>query len=280
MPEPAFKALSKPCGETIWSRSWPVPRFTAVDGRPASFNVGGEIPILVPSGLGMVSVQYRSSVRDWTMLPRCWVTAESIWRCAYVSEIDPSRSVTLSGVTVPGLRSRFLETGVELNAGQTLALGGLLQAKTEVINSGLPGLAEIPYLGVFFRKVREERNEIELLITVTPDFSGALDPHEVPPVVPGISTVSPTDKELYFKGYMEVPREDCQPSSHQHYLIDQPPPAVFQPAVSSNQGSAAPGYRAPAISIGPHADAGRIPFQCTYDAKPAHRHRARPTSLR
>jgi pilus assembly protein CpaC len=41
----------------------------------------------------------------------------------YVSEIDPSRAVSINGISVPGLRSRYLETGVELGAGQTLALG-------------------------------------------------------------------------------------------------------------------------------------------------------------
>ncbi len=35
------------------------PTITAVDGRPASFNAGGEIPIVVPAGLGQVAIQYR-----------------------------------------------------------------------------------------------------------------------------------------------------------------------------------------------------------------------------
>ncbi len=72
----------------------------------------------------------------------------------YVSEIDPTRSVTLQGISVPGLRSRFLETGVELQAGQTLALGGLLQMRTESINTGLPFFGDLPYLGTFFRRSR------------------------------------------------------------------------------------------------------------------------------
>jgi pilus assembly protein CpaC len=123
----------------------------------------------------------------------------------YVSEIDPTRSVTLQGISVPGLRSRFLETGVELQAGQTLALGGLLQMRTESINTGLPFFGDLPYLGTFFRTNRELQNEVELLITVTPNFAGALDPCEVPAGGPGLNTASPTDKELYWKGYIEVP---------------------------------------------------------------------------
>ena len=76
--------------------------------------------------------------------------------------------------TFLGLRSRFLETGVELGAGQTLALGGLLQVRSEAINTGLPVLSEMPLIGSVFRTTREEQNEIELLITVTPNFAGPI----------------------------------------------------------------------------------------------------------
>ena len=189
------------------------PTITAVDGRPASFNAGGEIPIVVPAGLGQVAIQYREYGTRVDMVAKVkgdgvvWLEVRP-----YVSEIDPTRSVTLQGISVPGLRSRFLETGVELHAGQTLALGGLLQMRTESINTGLPFFGDLPYLGTFFRSNRELQNEVELLITVTPNFAGPMDPCEVPAGGPGMNTVSPSDKDLYWKGYMEVPRGDALPA--------------------------------------------------------------------
>lgn len=182
------------------------PKLVAVDGRPASFNSGGEIPIIVPAGLGQVAVQFREfgTRLDYVAKVRgngrIWLEVRP-----YVSEVDPSRSVNIEGINVPGFRSRFLETGVELGAGQTLALGGLLQVKTEVVNSGLPFLSDMPYLGALFRSTKEEQNEVELLITVTPNFAGPLDPHEVPCTPPGLSSDSPTDNEFFFRGYMETP---------------------------------------------------------------------------
>ena len=195
------------------------PTITAVDGRPASFNAGGEIPIVVPAGLGQVAIQYREYGTRVDMVAqvrgegRIWLEVRP-----YVSEIDPTRSVTLQGISVPGLRSRFLETGVELQAGQTLALGGLLQMRTESINTGLPFFGDLPYLGTFFRSNRELQNEVELLITVTPNFAGPLDPCEVPCGGPGLNSTSPTDKELYLKGYIEVPQtapcaDGCMPQA-------------------------------------------------------------------
>ncbi len=189
------------------------PTLTAVDGRPASFNSGGEFPVIVPSGLGQVAVQFREFGTRVDFVAK--VRGEGkIWLEVrpYVSEIDPTRSVTISGISVPGLRSRFLETGVEMQAGQTLVLGGLLQSRTEVVSTGLPWFKDQPYIGALFRRNSEVQNEVELLITVTPNFAGPLDPHELPGGGPGLNTQSPTDREFYWRGYMESPRVDnnCQ----------------------------------------------------------------------
>ena len=194
------------------------PTLVAVDGRPASFNSGGEIPIIVPAGLGQVGIEFREFGTRLDFVAKV-LKGGKIWLEVrpYVSEIDPTRSVSLQGINVPGLRSRFLETGVELGAGQTLALGGLLQVRTEAINTGLPILADMPYVGSFFRSVREEQNEIELLITVTPTFAGAMNPNEVPSHVPGTGSQSPTDRELFSRGYLETPLvgdfDNCAPIS-------------------------------------------------------------------
>lgn len=226
------------------------PTLTAVDGRPASFNSGGEFPIVIPAGLGQVGVQFREfgTRLDYVAKVRgggrIWLEVRP-----YVSEIDPSRSVLINGISVPGLRSRYLETAAELGAGQTLALAGLLQVKSETINSGLPFFADLPYLGALFRSTREEQNEVELLITVTPNFAGPMDPHEVPRSAPGTSTQSPTDKELYIRGYVETPVTGnngtagfCPDAG----LIQEMPPSMQQaPAGMIQEGYGQGGYMAP-----------------------------------
>ncbi|MGE0760822.1 MAG: histidine kinase, partial [Pirellulaceae bacterium] len=124
-----------------------------------------------------------------------------------VSEIDPARSVVINNTTVPGLRTRWVDTAVEMNAGQTLALAGLIQTQIEAETRGLPVLADLPWVGAAFRRVREQANEIELLVLVTPEFVDALDPQDVPPCGPGELTTSPSDSELYGRGYLEVPNQ-------------------------------------------------------------------------
>ncbi len=194
------------------------PTLTAIDGRPASFNAGGEIPIIVPAGLGQVAIQFREFGTRLDYVAKVQGNGRIALEVRpYVSEVDPSRSVSINGISVPGLRSRYLETAVELGAGQTLALAGLLQVKSETINSGLPVLSDMPYLGALFRTTREEQNEIELLITVTPNFAGPMDPHEVPRTAPGTNSQSPTDKELYLRGYVETPIANIGGESTTHF---------------------------------------------------------------
>jgi pilus assembly protein CpaC len=183
------------------------PQLTTVSGRAAQFHSGGEFPITVPQSLGTVSIEYREYGTRVDFVPI--VLGNGNLRLEvrpYISEIDPARSVILSGTAVPALRSRWVDTGVEMKAGQTLALAGLLQTRVESKNSGLPWLADLPWFGAPFRRVREEVNEIELLILVTPEFVDAIDPEELPPCGPGESTTSPNDVELYWRGYMEVPK--------------------------------------------------------------------------
>ncbi len=213
------------------------PTLTAIDGRPASFNAGGEIPIIVPAGLGQVAIQFREFGTRLDYVAKVQGNGRIALEVRpYVSEVDPSRSVSINGISVPGLRSRYLETAVELGAGQTLALAGLLQVKSETINSGLPVLSDMPYLGALFRTTREEQNEIELLITVTPNFAGPMDPHEVPRTAPGTNSQSPTDKELYMRGYVETPIADFGGECNTHFnpglIQEMPPMQQLPPGIS------------------------------------------------
>jgi pilus assembly protein CpaC len=183
------------------------PTLVTVSGRPASFNVGGEFPIIVPQSLGTVSIEYRQFGTRVDFVPI--VLGNGRVRLEVrpqVSEVDPSRSVVISNTTVPGLRTRWVDTAVEMNAGQTLALAGLIQNQVEAENRGLPWVSDLPWVGAAFRRVEEQNNEVELLVMVTPEFVDALDPHEVPPCGPGQLTTTPCDVDFFWRGYLEVPR--------------------------------------------------------------------------
>lgn len=186
------------------------PTLTTVSGRPAAFNAGGEFPILIPQGLGTVAVEYKRFGTRVDFVPI--VLGNGNIRLEVrpqVSEIDNARGVDIDGFRVPGLRNRWVDTAVEMRAGQTLALAGLIQDRVESQNRGVPFLADLPWAGTMFRRVVQSSNEIELLVLVRPEYADAMDRHEVPMFGPGEHTEVPSDKELYMRGYMEVP--NCCP---------------------------------------------------------------------
>ena len=214
------------------------PTLVTVSGRPANFRVGGEFPIVVPGGLGTVSIEYKTFGTEVDFVPI--VQGNGLIRLEVrprVSELDSARGVTINNITVPGLNVRQVDTAVEMRAGQTFALAGLIQNRVESTNGGIPLLADIPFLGMPFRHVRETNNEIELLIMVTPEIIAPMEPHEVPQFGPGMHSVSPKDAGFYFNGHMEVPNPNLSsggyaPPNGQYENI--PPGAYQQPAPGQN----------------------------------------------
>jgi pilus assembly protein CpaC len=184
------------------------PTLTTLSGRPATFNVGGEIPIPVQQSVGVTTIVWHEFGTRIDFVPI--VLGNGVMRLEIrpaVSEVDPSLADPITGT--PGFRLRRADTAVEMKAGQTLAIAGLVQSREEALNRGVPILADLPWFGAPFRRVQNTRNEIELLIFVTPEFCEAMDPTEVPPCGPGQLTVSPNDAELYGRGYLEVPKAGC-----------------------------------------------------------------------
>ena len=183
------------------------PKLVTVSGRPARFLQGGEFPVLVPQSLGTVSIEYRPYGTELDFVPV--VLGNGLIRLELrprVSEPDPSLSVTINNTTVPALTIREVDTGVEMRAGQTLAIAGLVQTRVQTQVKGLPWISDLPYVGALFSRKQSRENEVETLILVTPHLVEAMDCGEVPPCGPGGRTDVPNDWELYLKGYVEVPK--------------------------------------------------------------------------
>ncbi len=182
------------------------PNLVTVSGRPASYLVGGQIPYPQPTGFGNISINFRDFGTQVDFVPivlgNGGVRLEVRPR---VSEIDPTLSITVAGTSVPGFRIREFDTGVELKFGQTLAIAGLLQQRQTMINRGVPYLMDVPIIGAVFQRKQSQITEVELLVTVRPELVEGLDPQQVAPCGPGMTSMAPDDCGFFWKGYMEVP---------------------------------------------------------------------------
>jgi pilus assembly protein CpaC len=198
------------------------PNLVTESGRPAFMNSGGEIPIIVPQSLGTVSIEYKRYGTQVDFVPI--VMGNGVIHLQVrprVSELDPSRSVTINGAQVPALLVREFDVGVNMRAGETLAIGGLVQRRDASSVRGIPVLMDLPGIGSAFRRTSVQENEIELLVMVTPQLVDGLDPAQVACMeFPGAQTTSPNQVQQLHQGHIEVP-PDClrPPHFQQEYLV-------------------------------------------------------------
>ena len=173
-----------------------------VSGRPSYIQVGGELGYPILSSTGAPSVGFKEYGTRLDFVPIVLGNGRiHLDVRPRVSQPDMANAIE----NVPAIKTREAETGVEMRAGQTLAIGGLVEQRIEATSTGIPWISEVPYVGALFGTKQEQINEVELLILVTPEIVEALDANQVPPCGPGMQTTSPSDWELFFKGHLEVP---------------------------------------------------------------------------
>ncbi|MBZ5608166.1 MAG: pilus assembly protein N-terminal domain-containing protein [Acidobacteriia bacterium] len=165
--------------EALQSRNWlqilAEPNVLTINNHTASFLAGGEFPFPTlqggGAGLGAVTIQFREfGVRinfTPTVTPRGTIRLQVT---PEVSALDFANGLTFQGFTIPGLSTRRVQTEIELESGQSFAIGGLLDNRVTEQLSRIPGLGDIPFFGKLFRSRSLQKNNSELLVIVTPEI--------------------------------------------------------------------------------------------------------------
>ena len=94
-----------------------------------------------------------------------------------VSEPDASQPVTVGPVTLPIINVRRVETTMEAGSGESIVIAGLFSNCSSTTESGLPGLKDVPLLGLRFGTSSTRSNELEPIVIVTARLVQA---HETP----------------------------------------------------------------------------------------------------
>ena len=145
------------------------PTLVALSGQSANFLSGGEVPVPVPAGTGMVAIQYKPYGIGLTVSPTVLSNDRIVLKVApEASELDYSNTVTLNSATVPSISTRRADTTVELGDGESFVIGGLVSRTTSTNTDKVPLLGDIPILGVLFKRMEYSQKEKELAIVVTP----------------------------------------------------------------------------------------------------------------
>jgi pilus assembly protein CpaC len=152
------------------------PNVLAANGKQASFLAGGEYPFPVVQGVsgtigGAVTIMFKEFGVRLNFIPT--ITPRGTIRLQVapeVSSLDFTNAITLSGFSVPSIDIRRVKTEVELNEGQSFAIGGLLDNRETRTFQKIPFIGDIPILGKFFQSISTNKTNTELMVIVTPEI--------------------------------------------------------------------------------------------------------------
>ena len=168
------------------------PNVTAVSGEKATFFAGGKFP--VASGYdpvkGVVTFTYEKVGVALDFVPvvvgpdRLVLTVSP-----QVSEPVGVDAVALAqGVTMQVISSREASTTVEVADGDSLVIAGLFRNHADRTSVGVPGLKDLPLLGVLFGTDTSDAQSLELIVVVTA--------HLVSSAPASVADAAPTDDVL------------------------------------------------------------------------------------
>jgi pilus assembly protein CpaC len=155
------------------------PNLMTANRQEGNFLAGGEIPVPIAQpgqgGATFVTITYREFGIRLRFTPE--ILSDSLMTLAVrpeVSTLDYTNAVIIAGFRVPALRTRRVETTVDVRPNESLIISGLLSEDRERVRNGIPLLMDIPILGALFSSTRWQSTQTELLIVVRPVI---LDPH-------------------------------------------------------------------------------------------------------
>ncbi|HKF65090.1 MAG TPA: hypothetical protein VKB36_01120, partial [Vicinamibacterales bacterium] len=180
------------------------PNLVAESGKEASFLAGGEFPVPIAqasAGSVAITVQYKEFGVRLNFLPVVNGTRVHLKVRPEVSTLDFANAVVLQGFRIPALATRRTETELELESGQSFAIAGLLSNSVTSSLQKIPGIGDIPILGLLFKSKALQKDQTELVVMITPEIlprssSGLTNrlprtPESYLPPVPEKKTVEP-----------------------------------------------------------------------------------------
>ncbi|MEO7916657.1 MAG: type IV pilus secretin PilQ family protein [Dokdonella sp.] len=149
------------------------PRVVTANNTEAVIKQGQEIGYVTVTGgaggaAGTATVQFKEAVLELKVTPT--ITADDrVYLNLNVKKDALNRFIdNPGGGQVPQLDKREVTTGVLVDNGQTVVLGGVYEITKSESQTKVPMLGDIPLLGNLFRKKGRDDSKAELLIFVTP----------------------------------------------------------------------------------------------------------------
>lgn len=151
------------------------PRVVAVDNSQASIQIIREVPYIqattdVTSGTsGGVGTSTTSEVAFKEVGVRLTVTPSIRENGVIEFDVDQELSEVADVLNgVPAVNRRQITSRFQVRDRETLVVGGLMQDRRGTVDSGVPTLMDIPFLGALFKRDEDDLNQTEMLVFLTP----------------------------------------------------------------------------------------------------------------
>jgi pilus assembly protein CpaC len=147
------------------------PDLVTSPGAPASFLVGGEIPVVTSTALGQVNVQYQPYGVQLNVTPNVLGNGAVDAKIApEISDLDYANAVIVQGFSIPALKVSRLSTDVITKPGESILMGGLVRRVELRTITKIPILSSLPILGKLFTSTAYQHNESDVVFVMTPEI--------------------------------------------------------------------------------------------------------------
>jgi general secretion pathway protein D len=151
------------------------PSVVALDNQPALLEVGNEIPITTSSATLINSattptvntIEMRNTGVILKVLPH--VNSNGSIELEVDQEISAVVNPSQQTLT-PTISERRVHSTVAVTSGQTVLLGGLISENVQNTKNGIPGLADIKFLGDLIGNTDNTKTRSEIIIFIRPQL--------------------------------------------------------------------------------------------------------------
>jgi general secretion pathway protein D len=152
------------------------PSIVVVNNQPATLLVGDQIPITTQSAVSVLTpgapivnnIAYENTGVILHIIPRINVNGNVMLKVE--QEISNVANNANAATLTPTVSQRIVKSSIVVANGQTVLLAGLISDTQNKSQNGIPGLDQIPGLGILFSQTTKSAQRDELIIFIRPQI--------------------------------------------------------------------------------------------------------------
>ena len=150
------------------------PTLMALNNQKAVLQIGDQVPIVSRQSQSVDdanapvvnSIEMKDTGVILTVIPRINTSGKVMLDIQ--QEVSDVVKTTSSGIDSPTIQQRKISTRVVVDDNESLALGGLIQQRNNLVRTQVPILGDIPVIGNAFKNKTDQIKKTELIVFIKP----------------------------------------------------------------------------------------------------------------